>query len=273
MERLRLVSYNILEGLRPIAPVADERRQIDRERTQAAIAVVEDLRPDILVLNEALYCREYDGRTIDYAHLFGFPYEAAALYDGAWGNAILSRFPIPKVDEMKTHERGGLIAVIGTPQGDLTVASYHPHPARTPLDKASDFDRLVAGVCGPLIVCGDFNAISPEDAFDRPAMIEGFRRFSATPEATLEQFVQSGLAVFDILSRYGLSDAVPPAGRRYSIPTDLLSLDKSSAMRIDHVLANGGVEIVCGHVVQSPASNLASDHHPVMVEFRMRPLS
>jgi endonuclease/exonuclease/phosphatase family metal-dependent hydrolase len=52
-----------------------------------------------------------------------------------------------------------------------------------------------------------------------------------------------------------------------------LSLDKSSAMRIDHVLVNDGIEIVSGEVAHSPASNRASDHHPVMVELRMRPTS
>jgi hypothetical protein len=82
----RIVSYNILEGLRPIAPGANERRHIDRDRAEAALTVVEDLSPDILVLNEALFCRQYSGKVVDYARLFKFPYEAAALYDEAWGN-------------------------------------------------------------------------------------------------------------------------------------------------------------------------------------------
>ena len=69
-ENLRLVSFNILEGLRPIARSADEQRDIDRERAEAAKAVVGDLRPDILVLNEALFCRQFLGRTVDYARLF-----------------------------------------------------------------------------------------------------------------------------------------------------------------------------------------------------------
>src|SRR5262249_39461361 len=77
---LRLVSYNILEGLRPVAPQATERRHIDRQSSEAALGVVKALSPDILVLNEALFCRQYRGKVVDYARLFGFPYEAAALY-------------------------------------------------------------------------------------------------------------------------------------------------------------------------------------------------
>src|SRR5262245_37813853 len=268
---LRLVSYNSLEGLRHLTPATDERRHIDRERSEAAAAVVEELAPDILVLNEALYCRQHDGTVVDYARLFGFPHEAAALYDSAWGNAILSRFPITASHEMRVHNRGGLVAVVGTPSGALTVASYHPHPSRHPASKAADFVRLIAGLDGPLIVCGDLNAISPEDVIDKAAMIAGFRRFSLDAEATVDQFLESGKLVFEALHRFGIDDAVPIEGRRYSIPTDLISTDKTSAMRIDHILANGRIEVLQGEVVHSTASNRASDHHPVIVEFRIRP--
>lgn len=267
---LRLVSYNILEGLRTVAPATSERRHLDRERCDAAITVVKDLRPDILVLNEALFCRQHRGTVVDYAGLFGFAYEAAALYDDAWGNAILSRYPITTSHEMRIHNRGGLTAVIATPQGALTVASYHPHPSRHPTSKASDFVRLIADLKGALIVCGDLNCISPEDAIDRDAMIAAFRRFSPNAEAAVDQFLESGRLVFAALSKFGLNDAVPLPGRRYSIPTDLISADKSSAMRIDHVLANDAVEVIDGEVAHSAASDRASDHHPVVVEFRIR---
>ena len=269
-DRLRLVSYNLLEGLRPIPPIAGERRQLDRERADAARRVVNDLDPDMLVLNEALYSRQYRGHMVDYARLFGFPYQSAALYDDAWGNAILSRCPILRSHEMRTEDRGGLVAAVDTPNGELMVASYHPHPSRPPSDKAADFERLVADLSGPLIVCGDLNCISPDDAIDRSAMAAAFRRFARDPEAAVEQFIESGRHVFGALGKHGLKDAIPLAGRRYSIPTDLISLDKSSGMRIDHILANEGIEVVAGEVVHSTATNLASDHHPVVLEFLIR---
>ena len=209
--------------------------------------------------------------TVDYAELFGFPYEAAALYDGAWGNAILSRHPIARSQELRIYNRGGLTAVIDTPAGQLTVASYHPHPHREPKNKALDFTQLVTGLSGPLIVCGDLNCISPEDGVDRDQLIEAFRGFSSEAEWAVNQFIDSGKLVFASLGKLGLKDAIPPAGRRYSIPTDLINLDKRSGMRIDHILANDAIEVVSGEVVHSPASNAASDHHPVMVEFRIRP--
>mgnify|MGYP001224354156 CR=1 FL=1 len=267
---LRLVSFNILEGFRPLSSSDTERRRLDRERADAAKTVVSNLDPDILVLNEALFCRSHAGRRIDYAGLFGFPYEAAALYDGAWGNAILSRHPIARSQEMRIYNRGGLTAVIDTPAGQLTVASYHPHPHRYPENKALDFTQLVDGLTGPLIVCGDLNCISPEDDTDRDRLIAAFGSFSNDPELAVDRFIDSGKLVFASLGKLGLKDAIPLAGRRYSIPTDLINIDKRSGMRIDHILANDAIGVVAGEVVHSPASNCASDHHPVMVDFRIK---
>ena len=267
---MRLVSFNILEGLRPITAGAAERRQLDRDRADAARAVVAELAPDILVLNEALFCRQYAGRTVDYAALFDFPFGSLALYDDEWGNAILSRYPILKSQEMRIYNRGGLVATIKTPAGLLTVASYHPHPARYPENKALDFARLVEGLAGGVIVCGDLNCISPEDDIDRLRLIEAFRSFSADPEAAVDQFIESGRQVFAALGRLGFRDALPHAGRRYSMPTDLINADKSSAMRVDHVLCNEAIEVTAGEVVHTAASNRASDHHPVVVDFKLR---
>ena len=64
--------------------------------------------------------------------------------------------------------------------------------------------RLVSGVTGPLIVCGDLNCISPEDAIDRSAMIEAFRSFSPDAEAAVDQFIESGRHVFRALGELGL---------------------------------------------------------------------
>jgi endonuclease/exonuclease/phosphatase family metal-dependent hydrolase len=268
-EPLRIVSFNILEGFRPVAPEASERRQIDRERAEAALALIGELKPDLLVLNEALFCRQHAGRMIDYGDLFGFPYQAAALYDGAWGNAILSRHPIAKSEEMRIYNRSGLTALVDGPGGRFTVASYHPHPHRYPDNKALDFARMITGVTGPLILCGDLNCINPEDKPDRAALVTAFRQFTKAAETAVDQLIESGRQVFGALGELGLRDAIPPDGRRYSIPTDLANMDKSSAVRIDHILVNRSIEVARGAVMHSAASNRASDHHPVMIEFRV----
>jgi endonuclease/exonuclease/phosphatase family metal-dependent hydrolase len=266
----RLVSFNLLEGLRPLPASPTDLRQLDRDRLLAARTVVDDLAPDFLVLNEALFCRQFAGQRIDYAALFAYAHQACALYGGAWGNAILSQHPIVCEEEMRIHNRGALLAQIATPDGTLIIASYHPHPRRYPVNKALDFVRLVAGRAGPRILAGDMNCISPEDGPDRAALIEAFRKFSPDPEASVDRFIDSGRVVFGALEAFGLRDAVPAARRGYTIPTDLLDPDKGSAMRIDHILASEEVVVVDGGVAHNPEADRASDHYPVWLDFRLR---
>ena len=256
---LRLVSWNILEGFR-----VRGRDVLDRDRLAAARRMLDRLEPDILVLNEALGCEH-----LDYAGMLGFPYQEAAQYDGDWGNVILSRFPLAGAVRMSIYNRGGLRAIALTPQGLLTVATYHPHPSRYPDNKATDYASLVAGVSGPLVVCGDMNAINPEDRPDFATLAAGFRRFAKTPEADVARFVDGGAAVFEAVAALGLYDAVPAEGRRYSMPTDLVSTVKDSAMRIDHVLVNDAVTVRGGEVVHAPDADRASDHYPVCVDFHL----
>lgn len=266
---MRLLSYNILEGLRPIDPPPTERRALDRTRLAAAQDVVRDRSPDVLVLNEALFCQHYAGRYVDYAEMFGLEHSAVALYDEAWGNAILSRFPIKRSWEVRTQDRGGLVSRIETPEGSLTVASYHPHPAREPALRARDFRRLVDGITGPTLVCGDFNCVNPADPIDVEGLCEAFHDFSIEPRETVQRFVEAGRHVFTALEALGLRDAVPLSGRAYTIPTDLLRADKRSAMRIDHVLCNDEVSVLAGGTLHSEAAERASDHYPVWLDFTL----
>lgn len=267
----RLLSYNILEGFRPLGADESERRSIDRARLAAAQLLFAEVAPDIVVLNEALYCDAYDGVTIDYGALLGYPHAASALYDREWGNAILSRFPILGAEEARIYNRGGLRARIALPGGAVTIASYHPHPGREPAHKAADFAALIDGVAGALVLCGDFNSISPEDAPDEARLLQGFRRFSAEPEAALARFLASGRAVFSLLAARGLRDAIPLPGRRYTMPTDLRSADKDAAMRLDHIFVSREIVVRHGEVLHHALSQLASDHHPVIADLALAP--
>ncbi|MEZ4240865.1 MAG: endonuclease/exonuclease/phosphatase family protein [Myxococcota bacterium] len=271
---IRLVSYNLLEGLRtvPTTPASDVH-PFDEERVVAARRVVDDLSPDVLVLNEALYCLRHAGRRVDYAALFGYPHQVCALYGDAWGNAVLSRFPVVRHEEMRIHNRGGVMADLDTPDGPLAVGSYHPHPGRYPGHKALDFVRLLGQREGPRLVAGDMNAVSPADDPDRDALVRAFSRFDQDPAGTVDRFLDSGRAVFGALENLGLRDAMPDAARRYTIPTDLLSTDKGSGIRIDHVLVSDEIEVLDGGVARNPETERASDHYPVWIDLRLREAS
>lgn len=274
----RLVAWNILEGMFQARADGADRRVPDESRRRAAVDLVARLKPDILVLNEALYCEEAFGQREDYAALFGFPHAASRLYDGSWGNAILSRHPIADTVSTIIHRAGanqdrGLLAVrLAFPEGEAWVATYHPHPQRRPRKRLEDYDGFLPLLPGPLLFAGDMNAVSPEDAPDAAALARGFERFRAPDVARreVERFIEAGRVLFrDVAPRFGLRDAMPPAERRHTIPTPMLSTDVSGAMRIDFILANGGIAVDKAWVVREPEADVASDHYPVAADFRL----
>lgn len=265
MTSLRVMTWNLLEGghtpgVRP--------PQVDVARTEAAQRLVKRLQPDVLILNEALWAEPHQGYLCDYAALLGFPHSCARLYDGSWGNAILSRFPTVACQDFRIYNRGGLISTIETPQGLLQVGTYHPHPSRFPTNKASDYRSLVeaANPLQPLVVGGDFNAISPEDEPDHGQLTEAFARFSRNPGPDSARFIDGGREVFAALMAAGMRDALPSNTRRPTIPTRLISSDQASGMRIDHLWVNPRVRVEQGWVEQSPEADAASDHYPVVVD-------
>jgi endonuclease/exonuclease/phosphatase family metal-dependent hydrolase len=264
---LRIVSWNILEGFHRPGDT-DLMPSMDPERLQAARQLILELEPDILVLNEALWCRPHNGHYVDYAKVLGFSFGFVDTYDGAWGNAILSQRPIENSRRFRIHNRGGLMATVAGDGGwSLNVATYHPHPGRYPSNKAGDYSSLLSpNLDRALVVCGDFNSISPDDQPDEIALTKAFSRFSSQPASDLARFTDGGRKVFEALKKLDLRDAMDVGDRKFTMPTDMISLDKTSAMRIDHIWVNPLCEVIKSSVIHHPLADLASDHYPVMAE-------
>ena len=259
---LRLLSWNLLEGA--CKPGTDEE---DPHRTALAQGLIRELNPDVLVLNEALWCEHHDGHRRDYAALFGFEHASGGLYDAHWGNVILSRFPIARTESFRIYNRGGLVATIQTPDGEVQAATYHPHPSRYPRHKVQDFQHLL-GMMDPLLpgfVAGDFNAISPQDEPDVEQLAKAFERFSHRPRQDCLRFIEGGEALFPVLLEQGWRDAVPLKNQRHTMPTALIGGDLNSAMRIDHCWVNRQVTITEGGPLHDPRVDGASDHYPLLI--------
>lgn len=227
-----------------------------------------DLAPDVLVLNEALWCQPHAERHVDYAAMFGFAHAHAQLYDGHWGNIILSQHGLTDLARYRIYNRGGLLVTVALPEGPLQVATYHPHPSQWPEHKAQDYRALVRSARGdrPLVVCGDFNAISPADQPDRIRLAQGFAQFSKQPERDCARFIEGGHAVFPALQALGLRDAISTEYRQHTMPTRLLDNNPDSRMRIDHAWVNEAVAVQRARVCQDARADIASDHYPLVMD-------
>lgn len=272
---IRLMSWNLLEGFFKWSELGDQQRHVHEDRITAAQILVARYAPDILVINEALYCEEVFGQRQDYAALFGFEYAACHLYDGAWGNAILSRMPMSDTRHVtihrsgSAHNRGFLATRVDTPQGRLWVSTYHPHPRRRPHKRSEDFSDFLSGMDGPAILCGDLNAITPEDDPDVGRLVEAFRGFQKPDDAqrSVSRFIDAGRMLFEaVLPHYGWRDAMPMTSRDATIPTRLIAEGRDSDMRIDHVLVSRHIDVVDARIIREPEADLASDHYPVVCD-------
>ena len=263
MNSATIVSWNIWEGMG--AQIVDGVAHVDTARLEKIRQTLNDIRPDVVVLNEALWCQEENGFFIDYKRLLGFEHSVQDLYDKHWGNMIVSHRPLDNPFRFRIHNRGGLRVNIGSPA--LTVATYHPHPSRYPAHKAQDFQRLLEGCVGPTVVCGDFNAVSPEDVLDEVALTQAFASFSRKPASDVARFTEGGRAVFNCLTQLGFSDAVAFSDRHPTIPTDALNPKKDTAMRIDHAW-HKDTQFCRARVWDTPLTQWASDHLPLVIKVK-----
>ena len=267
---LRIASWNLLHGGHQANTQGQALPQPDTQRLAAARELVGQMAPDILVINEALWCEPIDGYCAPYPAWFGFEHACKHLYDGVWGNVILSRYPVLDCQDFMIHNRGGLLATIQAPDGLLHVGTYHPHPGRFPHNKVSDYLDLLdfAQEDIPLVLCGDFNAISPADQPDTNGLVEAFGEFSKTPAFDVARFVDGGEAVFPALHWAGLRDGFAPSERKITMPTRLISPSQASGMRIDHLWVNALVQVGQAQVVEGPLADAASDHYPLLATVR-----
>lgn len=279
----RLLTWNILEGLLERNADAtgfrpDGHRPMSEQRLGAMRDVLGMVKPDILVLNEALYCETFEDRRIDYADLFGYEFSSAHLYDGAWGNVILSRYPIFEQRwslihrQTLTQNRSSLAARVAMPEGPLWVVTHHPHPARRPFKRAEDFDEFLTEIRGEAILAGDLNAINPADRPDRATLITAFEGFMTPEKAvwSVDHMIEAGRHLFeDVLPKLGMRDL--STLQRPTIPTALLPGGKASAMRIDHVIGTGGIQVLHAAPIENALTDQASDHYPVLLEFDFAP--
>ena len=236
---MRLLSYNIHKGVGG----RDRRYRIER-----IVEVVAAEAPDLICLQEVdRHVRRT--RHDDQPALLGEAFRAAAtLYQlnvhfgaGGYGNLLLSRWPLRRSHQVSLRQRrrkprGAQLAVVETPEGPLHLVHWHlglaereRHWQAAHLLNHESFGES-AGL--PTLIVGDFNDW-------RNTLAHG------------------------PFARHGFHQATAPRWRFRSFPAQypILSLDKA--------FHRGPVEIQHARIVHTPAARVASDHLPLVVDFRL----
>jgi endonuclease/exonuclease/phosphatase family metal-dependent hydrolase len=239
----RILTYNVhrcvgMDGKLDVARVA---------------RVIAQARPDVVALQELDVGRVRTGM-VDQAHAiaeqvgmsFHF-HPALRVEEERYGDAILSTSPmrlikagaLPGSNAVRGLEpRGALWVRIELDGGEVDVVNTHlglvPHEQRNQADALLGGDWMGHDACtDPAILLGDFNATPRHGAYRRIA-----RR---------------------------LRDA-QTVGRRRRSPTFPA---RFPLLRIDHVFVSRSIAVTGVHTVKNSLARVASDHLPLVVDFRI----
>ncbi|RUL89533.1 endonuclease/exonuclease/phosphatase family protein [Tautonia sociabilis] len=237
---MRLLTYNIHKG------IGGRDRRYDLGRV---ISVIANERPDLICLQEVADGIPRAGgvnQRDEFRRAFpGFE----AIYQtnhcfrvGSYGNLVLSRWPIERAHDvclryLNRKKRGAQLVVVASPAGPVHVINWHLGLHESTRQWQASY--LLEHHCYreaahlPTIVVGDFN--------------DWRNTLAAGP-----------------FSRHGLRQVTEPLHRFRSFPAYL------AMSALDKIFCCPQVEVDRAHVVRSRLARDASDHLPLVLDFRLR---
>jgi exodeoxyribonuclease-3 len=254
---LRVMSYNIWDG--------------GNDRLENIISVVNEIRPDILVLNEANGFTDknnekltYLSKKTDLRH-----YYIEVCGDG-WGYhvAVLSKKPIVSVRAIKPVLRAIILTKIPVKKDqNICLVGLHLSPFTEP-DRVEEVRKLLPEIAGEksVIVAGDFNSLSPQDDYDDELV-------STLPKEAVNKFTVNGKFRYDVLrllSEHGLLEPVHNGANAQTVPTKVGKTDHF-ACRLDHILISKDLaaKVQNYNTVINSLTDGASDHYPVYMDIKL----
>jgi endonuclease/exonuclease/phosphatase family metal-dependent hydrolase len=198
------------------------------------------------------------------------------LKHGAYGNAILSRYPIVHTENLNItwgikKARGCLMSRVETPYGDIAVLNMHLGLAgferlrQVRMILQSSFLSTVQQL--PTVIVGDTN--DRAEKVDRIFHVRGFIDTSTIREKVKRSKRSVRLPDWRKLKNLRTVNEI----RSLGIPVDLQTFPSYSPLpliRIDKVFVNDRFEIRSHKVIRNGHTRVASDHLPVQVDLHVR---
>ncbi|HZS05651.1 MAG TPA: endonuclease/exonuclease/phosphatase family protein [Blastocatellia bacterium] len=240
-KRLRVVTYNV-----------HKCRGLDRRVSPARIVeVLREVEADIIALQEVL-CIRGQGSEDDQAHFIsremGMDYrlgENRRLHGGAYGNVVLSRFPMTAAHNhdisIRGREQRGCLRVDVDLGRDQTLHVYNVHLGTSYSERRHQARRLLETeilaneqIPGPRVLLGDFNEWT------------------------------RGLASHLLAEHFRSADIRLHLKRKYTYPGVMPFL------HLDHIYYDEDLELKSAALHRSRTALVASDHLPLLADFRLR---
>jgi endonuclease/exonuclease/phosphatase family metal-dependent hydrolase len=262
---MKLLTYNIhhwegADGRVDVARVA----QVIRQSEADVVALNEVFHPAITQPGDRPLL-EAMAHTLDVAYVFGetLPFFPEAGFPAAYGNALLSRYPIRSaeahlmVDLPGREQRGLLRAALDTGHTAPLVVYVTHLDHRHEEARLAQLKSLLALVARfaphPHLILGDFNALAPSDYDAPPNKLQKSGR----------EVITGGQVVTHLLHT-GYADAYAAAGQG---PPETWPTPDPTA-RIDYAFLSPplAARLRCCRRWDTPLARVASDHLPVLVE-------
>jgi len=251
------MTYNLLNG----AP----------ETLDDVISVVNSVNPDFLTINEANTFVENGEKILkDFAQKIGFKnYKLALSGEYDYHVAAFSKPPFKTVEEIKPLMRAGILSVVDTVLGEMSVVSTHltPYTEDLRLPEIELITKTQSKYKNKVLM-GDMNSLSEYDNYN-PEMIKSFN------EIQTRKFTTSGKLRFDaikkILSRDYLDSGFElKQNSVFTAPTDVNEFNAHSNMRLDYIFISKPLRryLKSYEVIKNEQTKKASDHFPVVIELK-----
>ncbi len=264
--KIKIMQYNIRTGFRTF----NEPYDYEGDRIELAKKIIRKEKPDILILNEAYFeSKNKIEILMDYQKIFGFPFYAHGNYENGlslfWGDALLSKYPITEVTN-KSKGMAGLFRTkinVNDKALNLDITHVSPIPAITSKKQAAFIKNILKDKKENYVLSGDFNSLSPKDNYKEENLINAWSKFEKNAKKLIKEMLKRD-AIKYVLSK-GLVDTYKKKNKKFdfTIPTDFLSKDKGSGIRIDYIFCSKDFKVLESGIIKNKLTEKASDHYPI----------
>jgi hypothetical protein len=248
---------------------------LEKNRLVNAIKMISQENPDILVLNEAGFwpCAKED-KINSWSKVLKKIFDDSYLPTDKlfrWAPIIISRFPIISwKDSSKGWGKNGISAKILLGKTELILHAVHPHPDLTDTERGDYVASLIEVKGRNQLICGDLNSLSFNDVYNKSVLLNEFKKFKKNGDDYIDDLLK--FSATKKLNDLNLVDTFKEKNKTFdfTIPTDFLSKNKSSGIRIDYIFCSKDFNVLKSGIIKNKFSELASDHYPIFAKLELK---